>query len=63
MFVKMLDGVFAGQIKDLRSDVAIEHIRQKRAERAFQDPAPSAVPVVAAAAPETKVHGKKKGAR
>ena len=40
MFVKMLDGRFAGEVKDLRSDVALEFIRQKRAERAFQDPAP-----------------------
>ena len=44
MFVKMLDGRFAGEIKDLRPDVALEFIRQKRAERAFND---AAAPFVA----------------
>ena len=40
MMVKMLDGRFAGEMKDLRPDVALEFIRQKRAERAFMDPEP-----------------------
>jgi hypothetical protein len=42
MWVKMLDGRFAGEVRDLRSDVAMEFIRQKRAERAFADPEPIA---------------------
>ena len=62
MYVKMLDGRFAGEVKDLRDDVALEFIRQKRAERAFQD-SPATVRAVAAAA-SLKAHGgKKKGAR
>lgn len=41
MYVKMLDGRFAGEIKDLRPDVALEWIRQGKAARAFDEiPAP-----------------------
>jgi hypothetical protein len=43
MFVRMLDGPFAGEIKDLRNDVALEFMAQKRAENPFKDPAPAVV--------------------
>lgn len=63
MYVKMLDGHNAGQTVDLRSDVALEFIRQRRAEQAFHDPSPE-VPTIVAAKPveavkPAKPHGKK----
>jgi hypothetical protein len=52
MYVKMLTGHKAGEVIDLRSDVALEFIRLKQAERAFQESPVSDVPVVAAKAAE-----------
>lgn len=52
MYVRMLDGPFAGELRNLRSDVALEFIRDKRAARAFEDTAPAA-PAIAAAASDS----------
>ena len=62
MYVKMLNGKFTGEVKDLRSDVALEFIRRGEAERAFQDP-PAVVavapPTSQASAEEPLAHGKR----
>lgn len=60
MYVKMIDGRFAGEVKDLRSDVALEFLRQGRAVRAFADAPPRAIetapvaPIEGAAAPQPR---------
>lgn len=47
MYVKLLDGRFAGETRDLAPGAARDLIAVGRAERAFQDPAPEAPPIFA----------------
>jgi hypothetical protein len=48
MYVRMLDGQHAGEIRDLRNDVALEFLLQGRVGRAFDD-----VPTLVLAPPLT----------
>jgi hypothetical protein len=54
MYVKLLDGRFAGEVRDLAPGAARDLIELGRAERAFQDPAPEA-PIVVASHPVESV--------
>jgi hypothetical protein len=42
MFVKILDGRFAGQERDIENGSALELVRQGRAAHIFENPAPEA---------------------
>ena len=45
MYVKMLQGHQAGNIVDLRNDIALQFLSDGRADHAFRDPSPE-VPIV-----------------
>jgi hypothetical protein len=47
MYVKLLDGRYAGETRDLAPGAARDLIELGRAEKAFQDPAPEAPPIFA----------------
>jgi hypothetical protein len=63
MYIKMTQGRYAGKVRDISNDVALDLINDGRATRAFvEEPRPQAAPVSPAkpAAGKTKMKGARK---